>query len=137
MALAGFAMILDGAIVLGNATGSSPFLPPPVFPPHVNVYPESILVCGIITLIWGLLGMAASITAASGLLKAFNYTWFPVFFANVIVFALMLGRVPDGGPAFAAAQHTVLSFAFTVLPLVFTRKLVEWEAIGRHAVGDE
>lgn len=131
-ALAGISMTVNAVIVMAKATGSSPRLPPamPVFPPHVNVYAESILVCGIVTVIWGLLGVAGAVTSNKNLLRVFHLAWFPVFMLNVLVFGLILGRVPMGMLAFAAAQHTVLSFAFTVLPVVFTRKVVEWDSIG-------
>lgn len=127
-AMAGLAMTITGAVILAEATGSSPILPPPAYPPHVNIYPESVLIAGLITLVWALLGLAGAVTANHSLLALFHYTWFLTFMVNLIVFALMLGKVPDGVLSSPGAQHCVLAFAFTLLPVVFTRKIVEWRS---------
>lgn len=135
-AMAGVAMAITGAVVLASADGSSPHIPPPAYPPHVNIYPEMTLCTGLVTIVWAALGLLGSMSSNKGLLGLFHHTWFVTFMVNLITFALVFGKVPMGALAAPSAQHCVLVFAFTVLPIVFTSKIVEWDERGRFA-GEE
>lgn len=128
-AIAGLSMTLAGITLTGNLVGSAPYLRPAiaVFPPHVAVYPVLVLVCGIVTLCWGLAGAAGAVTNTRALLNLFHLGWFFAFAANVITFGLVLGKEPGGFFAFASAQHVLLSLVFTLLPVVFTQKLLRSE----------
>lgn len=126
-ALAGLAMAITGAVVLAKATGSTPFLPPPAYPPHVNIYPLSVLITGVFTLAWGALGFAGAMTGSKALLQSFHSFWSGVLISNLITFCWLLGKAPNGAIAAPSAQHCVLAFAFTTLPVVFTRKICEWQ----------
>jgi hypothetical protein len=130
-ALAGAATSLTGVLVLAKADSSSPHLPPPAYPPNVSIYPELLVATGLVTLMWGLLGVSAALSDKAALLSLFNGTWFALFFINLVTFALVLGKAPDGVLAFAAAQHSVLSFAYTLLPVIFTGKMMENADSGR------
>lgn len=129
-AVAGLSMTLAGITLSANLIGSAPYLRPDiaVFPPHVAVYPVLVLVCGIVTLCWALAGVAGAVANISLLLNVFHFGWFFAFAANVITFGLVLGKEPNGFFAFASAQHVLLSLVFTLLPVVFTQKLLRYEA---------
>lgn len=123
-AMAAVAMTITGAVVLARADGSTPFIPPPAYPPHVNIYPISLVITGIITLAWTLLGLMGAMSASKAMLNAFHGGWAFVFFANLITFCWLYGKIGIAAPA---AQHCVLSFAYLTLPVVFTRKIYEWQ----------
>lgn len=125
-AVAGMSMTLAGITLVATLDSSGPYFRPdiPVFPPHIAIYPALILACGVVTLCWGAIGVAGAVTSNKMILSVFHYGWFSAFAANVITFALVLGKEPAGVFAFASAQHVLLSLVFTLLPVVFTRKLV-------------
>lgn len=128
--LAGVAIFLSACLVLAKKDGDTPFLPPPAFPPNVNIYPQILIVTGLLTMPWAALGLAGAITGSRAFLSAFNRLWFVVFFANLVPFAMVLGKVPAGVLAGPAAQHAVLTFAYTFLPVIFTSKLVDYKDYG-------
>jgi hypothetical protein len=124
--IAGLAITVSG-ILVASKTAGSPLIPPPAYPPNVAIYPQMLIATGLITSIWACVGLAGSAGTTATLLKAFHLGWGPVFLINLITFSLVFGKVPEGKLAAPAAQHALLTFAYTSLPLVFTSKLVRSE----------
>lgn len=139
MVLAGLSTAVAGLLLLANTDGNGGAgrLGPPFFgaPPHVGVFPVMTLVTGLVSIVTGLVGMAACV--GRHLVKPFlaltvaNYV---LLYLNFTI--VQVGAIEGGGPAQAGAFHSGLVLLTALIGPYFAFR-ARVERRDSHAVVDD